>query len=207
MARGMRSLVGRASILISLLAMGSTFFQVNWVDSTMTSITLRATGVEQEMAECLDAGREAKLRFEMRLCRKRTSWLDACAQERTQHHSVSFDSITESYKVVSDRLGDDVDPVAVEVPSQKDAITATITADKLPLSFLARDEDDLLGHDRAYLQARTVFVCKGSVNRTVANLSQILTFGIVNVVESDSGWMDFSVRQKQGSEPQSGEGN
>lgn len=203
----MKSFVSRASILIGLLAMGSTFFRVNWVDSSKTSVTIRATGVEEEMRECLEASREAKLRFEVRLCRKRSSWLDACAEERTQHHSVSFDSITESYKVVTDRLGDDIDPVSVEVPSLKDAVEATITAEKLPLSFLARDEGDLVGHDRAYLQARTVFVCKGSVNRTVAHLSQVLTLGIVNVVESDSGWVDFSVRPKQDREPQSTEGN
>lgn len=197
----------RVSILVSLLAMGSTFFQVHWVDSSMTSVTIRAVGVEEEMAECLEAGREAKLRFEMRLCRKRSSWLDACAEERTQHHAVSFDSITESYKVVSDRLGDDVDPVAVEIPSRTDAITATVTAENLPLSFLARDEENLLSHDKAYLQARTVFACKGSVNRTVAHLSQILTLGIVNVVESDSGWMDFSVHPKLGGEPRASEDN
>ena len=197
----MRSVFLRASFLVAFLALGSTFFQVHWVDSSMTSVSIRATGVEEEMAECLEAGREAKLRFEMRLCRKRSSWLDACAQERTQHHSVTFDSITESYKVVSDRLGDEVDPVAVEIPSQKDAIAATVTAENLPLSFLVRDEDILLSHERAYLQARTVFACKGSVNRTIAHLSQILTFGIVNVVESDSGWMDFSVRPRQDGEP------
>ena len=202
----MRSFLQRASILIGLLAMGSSFFHVHWVDSSMTSVTIRATGVQEEMAECLEAGREAKLRFEMRLCRKRSSWLDACAQERTQHHSVSFDSITESYKVVTDRLGDEADPVAVEIPSQKDAIVATVTAENLPLSFLARDEENILSHDRAYLQARTGFVCKGSVNRTVAHLSQILTFGIVNVVESDSGWMDFSVHPKESGEPRLTEG-
>jgi hypothetical protein len=202
----MRSFLQRASILIGLLAMGSSFFHVHWVDSSMTSVTIRATGVQEEMAECLEAGREAKLRFEMRLCRKRSSWLDACAQERTQHHSVSFDSITESYKVVTDRLGDEADPVAVEIPSQKDAIVATVTAENLPLSFLARDEENILSHDRAYLQARTVFVCKGSVNRTVAHLSQILTFGIVNVVESDSGWMGFSVHPKESGEPRLTEG-
>ncbi len=203
----MRLILSRASIFIGFLAMGTSFFQVNWVDSTMTSVTIRATGVEEEMAECLEGGREAKLRFEMRLCRKRSSWLDACADQRTQHNSVSFDSITESYKVVTDRLGDEVDPVAVEIPSQRDAIVATVAAEGLPLSFLARDDANLLSHDRSYLQARAVFVCKGSVNRTVANLSQILNFGIVNVVESDSGWMDFSVRYRPGGEPQLGEGN
>jgi hypothetical protein len=192
---------------MALLTMGSTFFQVHWVDSSMRAVTIRAKGVEEEINDCLEAGREVKLRFEMRMCRKRSSWLDACAAERTMHHSVSFDSITESYKVVTDRLGDDVDPVSVEIPSRKDSIVATVTAENVPLSFLARDETGLLHHDRAYLQARTVFVCKGSVNRTVAHLSQILTFGIVNVVESESGWMDFSVHSTEDGAQRAPEGN
>jgi hypothetical protein len=197
----MNPVVMRIGALFALLAMGNSFFQVHWVDSSLTAVSIRASGVEQEIDECLEAGREAKLRFELRLCRKRSSWLDACAGERTVHHSVSFDSITESYKVLTDKLGDDLDPVSVEIPSRKDAVMATVTAENLALSFLARDEQELLSHERAYLQARTVFVCKGSVNRTVGHLSQILTFGIVNVVESDSGWMDFSVHPSQGGEP------
>lgn len=186
----------RAFILVGLFAMGASYFQVQWVDVTQQAVTVRASGVESEIEECLDNGREVKLRLELRLCRRRGSWLDACAEQRTQHHAVSYDSITESYKVVTDRLGDDAEPVAVGIPSRSDAVAATVTAENIPLSFLARDETELLSHERAYLQARAVFVCKGSVNRTVAQLSQILTFGLVNVVESDSGWMDFPVHPK-----------
>lgn len=179
--------------------MANTYFQVVWVDSSHTAVTIRAPGAEQEVAECLEGGREVKLRFQVRLCRKRNSWLDACAQERTQHHSISYDSITEAYKVVKDRLGDDADPVAVGIPSRDEAIEAALTAENVPLSFLARDESELLGHERGYLQARSVFVCKGSVNRTLAQLSQILTFGVLNVVESDSGWLDFSAQSRKAS--------
>lgn len=182
---------------MALLAMASTYFQVVWVDSSHTSVTIRASGAEQEVEECLEGGREAKLRFQFRLCRKRQSWLDACGSERTQHQAISYDSITESYKVVSDRLGDDLDPIAVGVPSRKDAVNASLTVENIALSFLAGDEAELVGHERGYLQARALFICKGSVNRTLAQLSQILTFGIVNVVESDSGWLDFTVHPQK----------
>lgn len=189
----------RVLILFALFGMASTYFQVQWVDSSHQSVTIRALGVMTETDECLESGREAKIRFEMRLCRKRSSWLDSCAEDRMQHHSISFDSITESYRVVTDRLGDDLDPVAVGFPSRAQAIRAVVTLEGVPLSFLAQDEPEILGHERGYLQARAVFLCKGSVNRTVAQLSQILTFGIVNVVESDSGWMDFSMQPKANS--------
>lgn len=187
----------RALILVALLGVASTYFQVVWVDSSHTAVTIRAPGAEQEVAECLEGGREVKLRFQVRLCRKRHSWLDACGRERTQHHSISYDSITESYKVIKDRLGDDADPVAVGIPSRGEAINAVVTAEDVPFSFLARDESELLGHEQGYLQARMIFICKGSVNRTLAQLSQILTFGILNVVESDSGWLDFSVHARK----------
>ena len=187
----------RAWILVSLFGMASSYFHVVWVDFSHHAVTVKASGAEAEVAECLEGGREAKLRFEMRLCRKRSSWLDACEQERSQHHSISYDSITESYKVVTDRLGDDVDPVAVGMPARKDAINAAVTVEGMPLSFLAQEEVELPAHDRGYLQVRLAFLCKGSVNRTLAQLSQVLTFGIVNVVESDSGWMDFPLRPKK----------
>jgi Domain of unknown function (DUF4390) len=196
----------RALILVALFGMASTYFQVVWVDSSHTAVTIRAPGAEQEVTECLEGGREAKLRFQVRLCRKRRSWLDACANERTQHHSISYDSVTETYKVVKDRLGDDADPVAVGLPSREEAIKAVLTAENVPLSFLARDEDELLGHERGYLQARSVFICKGSMNRTLAQFSQILTFGLLNVVESDSGWLDFSAHPRKPSD-ESVEGN
>jgi hypothetical protein len=160
----------------------------------MTSVTLRATGSEEEVRTCLDASREAKLVFEMRLCRHRGSWLDACADIHTEKRSVSFDAISESFRVVSDRIGDGEDPVARGVPSKVDAIEAAITAEGVPLELLSRGRDEILNHARAYAQFRAIFSCKGSVNRTFARLSQIVTLGLVNVVESDSGWIDFVVR-------------
>jgi hypothetical protein len=187
----------RAFILVALFGVASSYFQVLWVDSSHQSVTVKAVGIQDEVDECLESSREAKLRFEMRLCRKRSSWLDSCEGERSQHHSVSYDSITESYKVVTDRLDDDLDPVAVGIPSRKEAIGSATTVEGMPLSFLAQDELELPGHERGYLQVRVVFICKGSVNRTLAQLSQLLTFGIVNVVESDSGWMDFPLQRKK----------
>ena len=129
------------------------------------------------------------------MCRKRSSWLDSCATSRSEHHSVGFDAVTESYRVVSDRHDDAAEPVAVGFPNRAEAVKAASVVQDLSLSFLAHDESELIDHSRAYIQARTVVVCKGSVNRAVAQLSQILTLGIVNVVESDSGWHDFVVRR------------
>jgi hypothetical protein len=182
-------------VVIAALALTEGFFQVKWTDSSQGAISIRAAGIEAELAECLESSREAKIRFEMRMCRKRSSWFDSCATSRSEHHSIGFDAVTESYRVVSDRHDDEADPVAVGFSTRAEAVKAAAFVKDVSLPFLARDEEGLLDHSRAYIQARAVVVCKGSVNRTVAQLSQILTLGIVNVVESDSGWQDFVVRQ------------
>lgn len=182
--------------VVAAFALGDAFFHVNWMGGAHDSISIQAAGVEEEVAECLASSREAKIRFEVRLCRKRSSWLDSCATSRSEHHAVGFDAVTESYRVVSDRHDDSAEPVAVGFPNRSEAIKAASFVNDIPLSFLAREESDLVDHSRAYIQARAIVVCKGGVSRAVAQLSQILTLGIVNVVESDSGWHDFFVRSE-----------
>jgi hypothetical protein len=96
--------------------------------------------------------------------------------------------------VISDRHGDESNPVVVGVPDRRQAVDATIAADKVDLEFLARGDAELASQEQSYLQARTVLLCKGSVNRTFAQLSQIVTLGLVNVKEEDSGWLDFPIK-------------
>ena len=182
--------------IVAAFALGDSFFHVNWIGPSHEAISIQASGVEAEVLECVASSREAKIRFEVRLCRKRASWLDSCASSRSEHHSVGFDAVTESYRVVSDRHDDEAEPVAVGFSTRTEAIKAASVVNDMPLAFLARDESELVDHSQAYIQARAVVVCKGSVNRAIAQLSQILTLGIVNVVESDSGWHDFIVRNE-----------
>jgi hypothetical protein len=181
-------------LTLGALVLADTFFRVSWTDGSQAAVSIKAEGLRPAIEECLDSGREAKVRMQMRLCRKRTSWFDSCATERSEHHSINYDIITESYRVISDRHGDESNPVVVGVPDRRQAVDATIAADKVDLEFLARGDAELASQEQSYLQARTVLLCKGSVNRTFAQLSQIVTLGLVNVKEEDSGWLDFPIK-------------
>ncbi len=186
-----------SALLFGAFALSDAFFRVNWTDGSRTAVSIKADGVRPVIAECLDTGRLTKVRIEMRLCRKRSSWLDACTTERSELHAIDYDIITESYRVVSDLHGDGSEPVAVGVPTRAKAIDATVSIDKVDLAFLARGDEELLRHENNYLQTRAIVVCKGSVNRLFAHLSQIVTLGIVNVKEEDSGWIDFPINQRR----------
>lgn len=183
--------MGHFTALLAVILTG--MFGAYWGNASREDITIKAPGFEQSIKECLGDGLEARIRFDIRLCRHYGVWFDGCAQERAEHHTISFDEITESYRVVSDRFGDESSPVAVGIPSKQEAISTTLTVEGVTVSFLARGNAKLSADPRAYIQVRGTFSCKGSVNRTLARLSQIFTLGMVNTMETTSDWYDFDV--------------
>lgn len=183
--------MGQFLALIALVVTG--MFGAYWGSAAREDITIKASGFERSIQECLADNLEARIRFDIRLCRHYGVWFDRCTQERAEHHIISFDEITESFRVVSDRFGDATSPVAVGIPSKQEAISTVLTIEGVTISFLARGDATLAADPRAYIQVRGTFSCKGSVNRTLARLSQIFTLGIVNTMETTSEWYDFDV--------------
>jgi hypothetical protein len=159
------------------------------------AIHIRAPHRAAEVLECLEDSLKAKLRFEVRVCRRRSGWVDFCEESRNELHTVTYDEVTESYRVVSDRLNDEQEPIALEISSRSEAVHLVTLLENLPLSFLTREEPSMLGHSRAYVQVRTVFTCRGNSSRPFTHLSRILTFGLLNNVEERSEWFDFALHQ------------
>lgn len=176
-----------------LTAVLTALFGVYWGSSSHDTVTVKAPGLEKVVEECLLDGLEARMRFELRLCRRYAIWFDSCSDSRAENHTLSFDTITESYRVVSDRFGDASAPVAVGIPSKTEAMSTALTVEGVAVKFLAREDENLANDPAAYIQVRSTFSCKGSVNRTLARLSQIFTLGIVNAVEATTDWYDFEI--------------
>jgi hypothetical protein len=168
---------------------------VQWTTPSQDALNISALGRAPEILECLEESRKAKLRFEVRLCRRRSGWIDFCEEPRNELHTVTYDEVTESYRVVSDRLNDEQEPIAIEVPSRSEAVRLVVSLERLPLKFLMREELDIVQHSKAYVQVRTAFTCRGNSSRPFAHISRILTFGILNSVEDQSEWDDFPLHQ------------
>lgn len=181
------------ALLLGAFSLVQHFLDVNWSTTAKDSVTIRVPGLAEPVSECLSAGKQARVRFEVRLCRRRSAWLDHCQSPRSEMHTVEFDAITESYRVVSDRFGDTEDPTAVGIPGRDQAVEEMLVSHRVAIPFLERDEEGLSRDPRAYISVRTIFRCVGSSSRTFAHLSRFLTFGLVNVVESVSDWHDFSL--------------
>ncbi len=178
-----------AAISLSVLAA----LQVAWSTKDQHGLTIAAVERQEEVRECLEASLLARVRFEVRLCHRRESWFDGCEETRTEVHTIQFDEVTESYRVVSDRIGDKLEATAVGVPSRAEAVRLSLTVPQMPLEFLARDNPALVGKTGTYVQVRTGISCRGGGPRMFAHLSRILTLGLVNTVESRSSWHDFTL--------------
>lgn len=166
---------------------------VRWSSPIQESISIVAGDREGIAKRCLNESHQARLRFEVQLCRKRSGWFDYCEEPRAELHTAMFDPVTESYRVVSDRLGDTLEPTAVGIPIRSESIRSLVTVSKFPIDFLLREEMDLASHPGAYLRIRTVFKCREGGVRAFAHLSRFLTLGLVNTVEDVSEWSEFNL--------------
>jgi len=181
--------------LFPMLVFAFSLVEVRWTTPTQNAIQVVAPERSADVQECLEDSLKAKLRFEVRVCRKRSGWVDHCDEPRSELHTVTYDEVTESYRVVSDRLDDEQEPISIEVPSRVEAVRLVTSIENLPLKFLTPEEPELLNHAEAYLQIRTVFNCRGNSSRPFTHISRILTFGLLNNVEDRSGWEDFALHQ------------
>jgi hypothetical protein len=181
-------------VALSCLASAHAAVQLLWKTQNHNEINIVAPERAEAIRECLESELKARLRFEVRLCRRRSGWVDHCEDSRSQLHTATYDQVTETYRVTTDRFDDESEPTAVGVPSRDEAIRLVTTLEGFPIRFLVREESDILDHSRAYLQARTIFNCRGNSSRPFTHLSRILTLGLHNNVEDRDEWENFNLK-------------
>lgn len=166
---------------------------VNWVGND--SIKIVAAGQEELLNRCMESGLEVRYRFDMRFCRRRTGWFDWCGDQRSQIHILQYDPISESFKVTTDRHGDEEKPRQVIYNSLEEANNELTHIPSIPLSFIARDQD-YLNQKNSYIGVKIVADCKDSFGSSILDISYILTLGLVKINRFDSGWIAFNLDRK-----------
>ena len=179
------------------LFFGLPEIQVSWTDSSFTVLHIRLDVADELLSKCLKSGLEMEYAFETQLCRRRAAWFDACARRCRDRHRLSFEPISGSYTLVSDRLDDEIGPQTRSFSSLEDARRAMAEVEPLNLEFLAAGEPRYIGNRRAYVRVRAESHCKGDYNRTLARISSFLTLGLVRISGFDTGWTDFKLLWKE----------
>ena len=181
--------------LILPLLFGLPAVSVNWTDGSESGFTIRVLEHDPVLYQCRKSGLEVIYRFDMRLCQRQTLWLDTCKSDRREIHSLEWEPVSETFKVVSDRHGDADGPVTNTISSFEEALADISTAHNVPLGYLSDGDESFLAGSGLYLRTKVSFTCKGQYSQTMDRLSSILTLGLVSVGASNSGWIDFDFQK------------
>ena len=167
--------------------------RMNWVDKLTGAVRIEVPGDQELLSRCIESGLQLRFRFQFRLCRKRTGWLDGCGDDVKEVHTMQFDPASESYRVEIDRFGDADDPVATTVAGLVEARKMVAAVPDLALDDLGGDSKSL--KPRSYIGVRVVADCKGGLDSMMLELSNIVTFGLVRIDRFDSGWVAFELNE------------
>ena len=166
---------------------------VRWSGGSYQGIKAVMDGYDPALEQCARSGLEVHYRYELKLCRRRSMWLDACAVPRVEQRSVQYDPISESYTVNSDRLDDEEPPRAVKTASFAEAMQQVVLVPYMSLAFLDRDRIGVERYPDSYVSARVVSECRGSYTQALSRLSYFLSLGLLRTSGSDTGWVDFQL--------------
>lgn len=169
--------------------------KMQWTGDERESVTIHLDGQEDFFDACLQSGFQLEYRFQIQICKRRPVWFDACKNDRIEKHTISFDAISQTYRMRSDRHGDTVGPATEILSSKEEASERQRTVREIPLMFLAHDDIDYVQSRRSYVSVRVKSSCLGEYNETFENISYVLTLGLVRLGGFDSGWVDFALHR------------
>ncbi len=167
---------------------------VYWSDREGGNFQILFSADLDELRSCLESGFEARYRIDMKLCKRRENWFDSCRDSRPVIHRVQYEAISKSFTLWKDTHGDRAQPRSETFRSLEELEVALLRTDPISLSLLARGDQGLANHRRAYLSLFLESSCHGSFNQSLAELSYVLTFGMLNIGSERSGWKDVTLR-------------
>lgn len=166
---------------------------VNWKDKTWDALVFRVEGLNDSIQSCLENGRDGRLKLQYKMCVRKAMWFDNCTDPYLEYHDIQYDPITEGYNVIKDRISDEEEPVSVALPSRSEAISDFVTVKDLPMSLFKSPLDIFERSGSTYISIGGSYSCKGSVSRTWARISSVLTLGMRETGRTEISWSDFDV--------------
>ena len=164
---------------------------VNWYNKKKTKLIFSIEGKDPELIKCIDNGLEARYRIEATLCKSRNLWFDKCPLSLVDTYFLSYDPISETYKVEIDRHRDNLDPLISVFNKRELALQAFKDSMPVHIDFFAGGRAEFLTNKKLYIKARAFSTCKGEYNSTFSDISYYLTLGLIRVEGFNTGWNTY----------------
>lgn len=175
------------------VVMGAFSLDVRWAAPSRDSLNVSVQGTDNYIYQCLDSGLELRYRFQLKLCRRRTGWVDGCEETRMVTHRVQYDPISQNYTIVYDTHGDEEGPSRIVVGSSAEALEGLSSLRVIEIEGLPRDAERIIDPKKSYVSVRVTAECRGEGTDIIAQIPYILSFGAFNPSVSDSGWVAFDL--------------
>lgn len=181
-------------VFLAPLIFGFPDLRVKWSSPKEEGVSVAIMDPDTLLDNCVKSGFEMRYRYEVQLCRKRTFWFSECKDKRIVYNALDFDPISESYKLTRDLWHDGIAPDSVVLQASDEAAEKMSNIDSLPLSFLGDGDKEFTSQPKLFIVVRAYSECRGEYNKTVADVSKFLTFGLLKISGFDSGSKTFEVR-------------
>jgi hypothetical protein len=155
-------------------------------------LTFILEGADSLMERCINAGLELRTRFDLELCKTRSLWFDECKRPRTETRGVSFDPISQTFKLVKDRMDDGTPPATLHLSALEEVLSLAGRTDDLSVQFLSHDDPPFAESHRASIRFHAKAYCHGDGG--MDSLLERLSFGLLQAERYDSGWRSIPLR-------------
>lgn len=182
-------------LLVVPLFLGHHLIGLNWSEKdSRTEVDITVLSRDQILDNCAQSGIEVHYRFQVKLCRRRSWWTDSCSDMQQFVRTMQFDPISENFRMLTDKMGDDLDPEVFYVDSLATAFETLSTLKRVSLPEITEQSSYKPG-PRDYLSVKLLSECKGEYSRIATRISTVITLGLINVGRFDSGWIDFAMQE------------
>lgn len=166
---------------------------LRWSGPENSALEVKIDSFSPVLETCIESGLEVRYRYEFQLCRKRAAWFNACADSLLVRHSLIYDAVTQSYKVIRDQHGDADPEESTSYDSLQEAWQSLVSVKNLSLDVLARGDKRFAKARDRYVSVRVSGSCKGEYNQTLARIAYFLTLGLARIDAFSTGWIDFKL--------------
>lgn len=163
---------------------------INWQDSSQDFLRIRHYQNRGVLKQCLDSGFKLVFSYRLEICKHRGLWFDPCLKELSYTKELSYEPLQQVFtlKEVSN-VSKETD--VKEYDETKAAFDNLLTLANLELNKISLGSLEYRRSKRSYISINVNGVCSGRSEDLSEAIAGLLTLGMFNFNEYESGWTDF----------------
>jgi hypothetical protein len=161
------------------------------IKNPANEIIIHIDSARSDLEQCVKEGYEVHYEFTMQACLEKKGWFDNCLDRRVERSVLKYDSVSDTYQLLRDRIGDRVPAETKSVVTAEEAWKLAETTNPLQLSYITHNKKDFSKKENFILKTRVVGSCEENKSRTLSWIASVFTLGFAQSADVDTGWYTF----------------